>query len=55
MDMKYTHIPGYGWQYAVTVIDYYSRCLLAWHFRSVVTWPAIDREVEYWLPHLTRC
>ena len=23
------HIPGYGWQYAVTVIDYYSRYLLA--------------------------
>jgi transposase InsO family protein len=29
MDVTYIHIPGYGWQYAVTVIDYYSRYLLA--------------------------
>ncbi|MFQ5484534.1 MAG: DDE-type integrase/transposase/recombinase, partial [Desulfobacterales bacterium] len=29
MDVTYIHIPGYGWWYAVTVIDYYSRCLLA--------------------------
>ena len=27
----YIHIPGYGWHYAVTVIDYYSRYLLACH------------------------
>lgn len=25
----YIHIPGHGWYYAVTVIDYYSRYLLA--------------------------
>ena len=25
MDVTYMHIPGYGWWYAVTVIDYYSR------------------------------
>jgi len=29
MDVTYVHIPGYGWWYAVTVIDYYSRYLLA--------------------------
>lgn len=29
MDVTYLHIPGYGWWYAVTVIDYYSRYLLA--------------------------
>ncbi len=34
MDVTYVHIPGYGWGYAVTVIDYYSRYLLAAH----LTW-----------------
>lgn len=29
--MTYIHIPGYGWWYAVTMIDYYSRYLLACH------------------------
>jgi transposase InsO family protein len=29
MDVTYVHIAGYGWWYAVTVIDYYSRYLLA--------------------------
>ena len=28
----YIHIPGHGWWYAVTVIDYYSRYLLACYF-----------------------
>jgi transposase InsO family protein len=28
-DVTYIHIPGFGWWYAVTVIDYYSRYLLA--------------------------
>ncbi len=27
-DVTYLHIPGHGWWYAVTVIDYYSRYLL---------------------------
>lgn len=31
MDVTYLHIPGFGWYYAVTVIDYYSRYLLALH------------------------
>ena len=34
MDVTYIHIPGYGWQYAVTVIDYYSRYLLACYLTS---------------------
>ena len=29
MDVTYIHIPVHGWWYAVTVIDYYSRYLLA--------------------------
>lgn len=32
MDVTYIPIAGYGWWYAVTVIDYYSRYLLAMHF-----------------------
>lgn len=28
-DVTYIRIPGYGWWYAITVIDYYSRYLLA--------------------------
>ena len=31
MDVTYLFIPGFGWWYAVTVIDYYSRYLLACH------------------------
>ncbi len=31
-DVTYIHLPGYGWWYAVTVIDYYSRYLLACRF-----------------------
>lgn len=31
-DVTYLHIPGHGWWYAVTVIDYYSRYLLACYF-----------------------
>ncbi|MHC4644982.1 MAG: transposase [Planctomycetota bacterium] len=34
MDITYVHIPGYGWRYAITVIDYYSRYLLACHLTS---------------------
>jgi len=33
-DVTYVHIPGFGWWYAVTVIDYYSRYLLACHLTS---------------------
>lgn len=31
-DVTYVPIAGYGWWYAITVIDYYSRYLLALHF-----------------------
>lgn len=34
MDVTYIHIAGHGWWYAVTVIDYYSRYLLACHLTS---------------------
>jgi putative transposase len=30
-DVTYIHVPGHGWWYAATVIDYYSRYLLALH------------------------
>lgn len=41
MDVTYIHIPGHGWWYAVTVIDYYSRYLLAAH----LTYSYSAREV----------
>jgi len=34
MDVTYVHLPSYGWWYAVTVIDYYSRYLLACYLTS---------------------
>lgn len=40
MDVTYIHIPGFGWHYAVTVIDYYSRYLLA--CRLTPSYSAID-------------
>lgn len=36
-DVTYLHIPGHGWWYAVTVIDYFSRYLLACHFTPSYT------------------
>jgi transposase InsO family protein len=46
-DVTYVHIPGHGWWYAVTVIDYYSRYLLALHltssFSAVEVGQAIDQ------------
>jgi len=41
MDVTYIHVPGHGWWYAVTVIDYYSRYLLAMRF----TWSYSAPEV----------
>jgi putative transposase len=34
IDVTYLHIAGHGWWYAVTVIDYYSRYLLACHLTN---------------------
>ena len=34
LDVTYIHIPGHGWWYAVTVMDYYSRYLLNCHLTS---------------------
>lgn len=49
-DVTYIHIPGHGWWYAVTVIDYYSRYLLACHltpsYRSVDCVKAIDLALD---------
>lgn len=53
MDVTYIHIPGRGWWYAVTVIDYYSRYLLAAHLTPsysaaevIVGLDAARREAE---------
>ncbi len=46
VDVTYVHIPGYGWWYAVTVIDYYSRYLLAlrltWSFSAAEVIEALE-------------
>lgn len=34
MDVTYINIPGHGWRYAITVIDYYSRYLLGLHLTT---------------------
>lgn len=39
-DVTYIHIPGHGWWYAVTVIDYYSRYLLVAYLTASFT--AVD-------------
>ena len=41
MDVTYIHVPFHGWWYAVTIIDYYSRYLLALRF----TWSYSAAEV----------
>jgi putative transposase len=46
MDVTYIHIPGYGWWYAVTVIDYYSRYLLALHLASSYSALEATRALE---------
>jgi transposase InsO family protein len=47
MDVTYIHIPGHGWWYAVTVIDYFSRYLLALHltdsYSALEVTAALDR------------
>ena len=34
MDVTYVHLAGYGWWYVLSVLDYYSRYLLASHFTA---------------------
>lgn len=53
MDVTYIHIPGYGWWYAVTVMDYYSRyllsCRLTWSYCATEAIAAVEearREAE---------
>ena len=45
-DVTYLHIPGYGWWYAVTVIDYYSRYLLALHLTASFSAVEVGFAVE---------
>lgn len=46
MDVTYIRIPGYGWMYAVTVIDYYSRYLLALHLTHSYCAPEAGRALR---------
>lgn len=45
-DVTYIHIPGHGWWYAVTVIDYFSRYLLACHLTASYSAPEVGAAVE---------
>lgn len=45
-DVTYIHIPGHGWWYAVTVIDYYSRYLLACHLTPSHSAAAINKAID---------
>lgn len=45
-DVTYLHIPGSGWWYAVTVIDYYSRYLLACYFTPSYSADQITTAVD---------
>ncbi len=45
-DVTYLHIPGHGWWYAVTVIDYYSRYLLTCHFTPGYTARDVARALD---------
>lgn len=46
MDVTYVHIPGYGWWYVITIIDYYSRYLLAAHLGSTYSASEITKVLE---------
>lgn len=45
-DVTYIHIPGHGWWYAVTVIDYYSRYLLAGHLTPSHSAAAVAKAID---------
>jgi putative transposase len=45
-DVTYIHIPGHGWWYAVTAIDYYSRYLLALHLTASFTAVDVGYAIE---------
>ena len=46
MDVTYVHVPGHGWWYAVTVIDYFSRYLLGLHFTPSYCAREVIRALE---------
>jgi transposase InsO family protein len=45
-DVTYIHIPGHGWWYAVTVIDYFSRYLLALHLTASYSAPEVNIALD---------
>lgn len=45
-DVTYIHIPGHGWWYAVTVIDYFSRYLLACHLTPSYSAPEVSAAID---------
>ena len=44
-DVTYIHIPGFGWWYAITVIDYFSRYLLACYLTDSYSAAAATRAL----------
>ena len=54
-DVTYIHIPGHGWWYAVTVIDYYSRYLLALHLTPSYAAPEINTAIDHARAEAERC
>lgn len=47
MDVTYIHIPCFGWYYAVTVIDYYSRYLLACYLTGSYSAPEVLHALDF--------
>lgn len=47
MDVTYVHIPTAGWWYVITVIDYYSRYLLAAHLTPTYAAHAAGTALEH--------
>ncbi|MEO5331568.1 MAG: IS3 family transposase [Magnetococcus sp. YQC-5] len=45
-DVTYIHIPGHGWWYAVTVIDYFSRYLLALHLTPSYAAVEVNKAIK---------
>jgi putative transposase len=45
MDVTYIHIPGHGWWYAVSVIDYFSRYCLALHLTASYSASEVTRAL----------
>ncbi len=54
-DVTYIQIVGYGWWYAITVIDYYSRYLLALHLTHSYSAVEAGRALKMAVEEARRC